>query len=117
MVPEKPLKILTLDGGGLQAISTLLTLDKLLSTVAENSKVPYKKPRPCDVFDTIAGIGAGGWLAILLGRFHSNHTFSLSRFLKLAVLSFPSCVSSSRFLILEENIVLIPCSGYHHMLI
>jgi hypothetical protein len=68
---DKPLKILTLDGGGLQAIGTLLILDKLLTIVAEQNSAPVK-PRPCDVFDTIGGIGAGGWLAILLGRFHMD---------------------------------------------
>lgn len=68
--PEKPLKILTIDGGGLQGISTLLILDKLLGAIARNNGVPYRKLRPCDVFDVIAGIiGPGGWLALLLGRF------------------------------------------------
>ena len=28
---------------------------------------PPRKPKPCEVFDTIGGIGAGAWLAILLG--------------------------------------------------
>lgn len=59
--PFKPLKILTLDGGGLQAISTLLILNKVLETIAKQNGVPeHEKPRPCDVFDTIAGIGTGG---------------------------------------------------------
>ena len=83
MMPEKPLKILTIDGGGLQAISTLLILDKLLDTIAKTNKVTHRKPRPCDVFDTIAGIGAGGWLAILLGRFHMDITTCLSEWYKI----------------------------------
>ena len=72
----KPLRILTLDGGGLQAVSTLLILNKVLEKIAkENGDDPeHRKPRPCDVFDTIAGIGAGGWLAILLGRFRMDIT-------------------------------------------
>lgn len=82
-MPEKPLKILTIDGGGLQAISSLLILDKLLDTIAKTNKVPHRKPRPCDVFDTIAGIGAGGWLAILLGRFHMDITTCLSEWYKI----------------------------------
>lgn len=77
-VAQKPLKILTIDGGGLQAISTLLILDELLSAIAKNNGVQQRKPRPCDVFDTIAGIGAGGWLALLLGRFHMDITSCLS---------------------------------------
>ncbi|XMA15056.1 hypothetical protein WAI453_007847 [Rhynchosporium graminicola] len=81
--PEKPLKILTIDGGGLQAISTLLILDELLDSIAKTNEVPHRKPRPCDVFDTIAGIGAGGWLAILLGRFHMDITTCLSEWYKI----------------------------------
>jgi hypothetical protein len=83
MMPEKPLKILTIDGGGLQAISSLLILDKLLDSIAKTNKVPHRKPRPCDVFDTIAGIGAGGWLAILLGRFHMDIITCLSEWYKI----------------------------------
>jgi Patatin-like phospholipase len=81
--PSKPLKILTIDGGGLQAISSLLILDELLSTIAKNNGVHQRKPRPCDVFDTIAGIGAGGWLAILLGRFHMDITACLTEWYKI----------------------------------
>lgn len=79
----KPLKILTLDGGGLQAISTLIILDKLLDTIAQQNGVPGHKPRPCDIFDTIAGIGAGGWLAIFLGRFRMDITSCLTEWYKL----------------------------------
>ena len=78
----RPLKILTLDGGGLQAISTLLILDKLLDTIKENNQAPTK-PRPCDVFDVIAGIGAGGWLALLLGRFRLDIKACLTEWYKL----------------------------------
>src|SRR5208282_5074613 len=80
---SKPLKILTIDGGGLQAISTLLILDELLSAIAKNNGEEQRKPRPCDVFDTIAGIGAGGWLALLLGRFHMDITSCLSEWYKI----------------------------------
>jgi len=51
--PSKPLKILTINGGGLQAISTLLILDELLGAIAKTNGVRQRKPRPCDVFDTI----------------------------------------------------------------
>ena len=80
--PDKPLKILTLDGCGLQAISQLLILDKLLSTIQSENGAPTK-PRPCDVFDTIGGIGAGGWLALLLGRFHLDVTSCLTEWYNL----------------------------------
>jgi hypothetical protein len=73
---SRPLRILTIDGGGLQAKSTLLILDELLNTIAKDNGV--RKPRPCDVFDVIAGIGSGGWLALLLGRFHMDITACMS---------------------------------------
>jgi hypothetical protein len=79
----KPLKILTIDGGGLRGISTLIILDELLDAIAENSGITDRKPRPCDVFDTIAGIGAGGWLALMLGRFRMDITACLSEWYKI----------------------------------
>ena len=81
--PAKSLKILTIDGGGLQGISTLLILDKLLETIARNNGVPDCKPRPCDVFDVIAGIGPGGWLALLLGRFQMDVSACLAEWYNL----------------------------------
>ena len=80
---RKPLKILTIDGGGLQAVSTLLILNQLLESIAIQNGVPDRKPRPCDVFDTIAGIGAGGWLAILLGRFRMDVASCLHEWYKI----------------------------------
>ena len=77
--PSRPLTILTLDGGDLHAISTLLILNRVLEKIAEENGHPgVGKPRPCDVFDVIAGIGVGGWLAILLGRFRLDITTCLS---------------------------------------
>ena len=81
--PTKPLKILTIDGGGLQGISTLLILDKLLDAIARNNQVHDSKPRPCEVFDVIAGIGAGGWLALLLGRFQMDVSAALAEWYNL----------------------------------
>jgi hypothetical protein len=75
--PKKPLKILTIgesqlikdfdedvlneflaDGYGLQGISTLLILDKLIDSIAKRNNT--SRPRPCDIFDVITGIGTGG---------------------------------------------------------
>ena len=79
----KPLRILTLDGGGLQAVSTILILSKVLDRIAAENGTPDDKPRPCDVFDVIAGIGTGGWLAILLGRFRMDLSACLTEWYKL----------------------------------
>ena len=61
-----------------------MILNKVLEKIAKENGVPeHQKPRPCDVFDTIAGIGAGGWLAILLGRFRMDITSCLSEWYNL----------------------------------
>ena len=81
--PPKPLKILTIDGGGLQGISTLLILEELLRAIARNNGCATSKPRPCDVFDVITGIGPGGWLALLLGRFQMDIPSALAEWYNL----------------------------------
>ena len=68
----KALNVLVLGGGGLQTDLTLPILSELLRAVAKQKGISYSKIRPCDVFDTIIGIGTGGWLAILLGRFRMD---------------------------------------------
>ena len=81
--PLKPLRILTIDGAGLQGIATLTILDNLLKKVAQIDGVPTGHRRPCDVFDVIAGIGSGGWLALLLGRFHLTISAALAEWQKI----------------------------------
>ena len=70
--PKAPLRILTIDGGGLSGSTTLMILDDLLKTIARESQIPENELRPCDVFDVITGTGTGGWLALLLGRFQMS---------------------------------------------
>lgn len=77
----EPFRILTLSGEGFKATSTLLELDGYLNNIAKKSG--SRKPRPCDVFDCIAGIGVGGWLAILLGRFRMDITSCLCEWYKI----------------------------------
>ena len=47
-------------------------LNELLDAIAREEGRPGAKFRPCEVFDVIAGIGVGGWLALLLGRFQMD---------------------------------------------
>ena len=85
------MRILTIDGAGLQGVSTLLILNEVLEAIAKQNGI--RKPRPCDVFDTIAGIGAGGWLAILLGRFRMDITSCLCEWYKIMDRIAPQSVS------------------------
>ena len=81
--PNKPLNILTIDGGRLEASSALTILSKLLDMIARYNGVSDSKPRPCDVFDVIAGVGSGGWLALFLGRFQMDVEAALTEWYDL----------------------------------
>ncbi|KAI9811135.1 MAG: hypothetical protein M1827_005586 [Pycnora praestabilis] len=67
-----PLRILSLDGGGVRGYSMLILLQELMyRTYVEIEGKPPKRdqiPKPCDHFDLIAGTGTGGLIAIMLGR-------------------------------------------------
>ena len=58
---EKPLRVLSLDGGGVRGLASLQLLEAVMEKAA-----PGKKP--CEVFDMIGGTSTGGLIAIMLGR-------------------------------------------------
>ncbi|KAI9781121.1 MAG: hypothetical protein M1816_002479 [Peltula sp. TS41687] len=67
-----PLRVLSLDGGGVRGYSMLILLQELMyrTFVEIEGKAPRRDqiPKPCDHFDLIAGTGTGGLIAIMLGR-------------------------------------------------
>ncbi|PLN77120.1 FabD/lysophospholipase-like protein [Aspergillus taichungensis] len=67
-----PLRILSLDGGGVRGYSMLIILQELMYRVYVEceGKAPRREeiPKPCDYFDLIAGTGTGGLIALMLGR-------------------------------------------------
>ncbi|KAK5151185.1 hypothetical protein LTS14_009355 [Recurvomyces mirabilis] len=67
-----PLRILSLDGGGIRGYSMLIILQELMhrTFVEIEGRAPkrHEIPKPCDYFDLIAGTGTGGLIAIMLGR-------------------------------------------------
>lgn len=60
-------RILTLDGGGVRGLSSLLILQKLMKEV-EDLKKDGNVALPCKYFDLICGTSTGGLIAIMLGR-------------------------------------------------
>jgi len=68
-----PLRILTLDGGGVRGLSEVLILKYLMARLKYiqektlNIKVD-QLPEPWKYFDLICGTSTGGLLAIMLGR-------------------------------------------------
>ncbi|KAL1972818.1 hypothetical protein VTN31DRAFT_6360 [Thermomyces dupontii] len=67
MASEKPLRILSLDGGGIQGLSSLLILENIMEKIRDAKGLDHV-PRPCEHFDLIGGTSTGGIIAIMLGR-------------------------------------------------
>ncbi|KAI1105369.1 FabD/lysophospholipase-like protein [Jackrogersella minutella] len=67
-----PLRILSLDGGGVRGYSMFIIIQELmLRTYVEiEGRAPRRDqiPKPCDHFDLIVGTGTGGLIALMLGR-------------------------------------------------
>ncbi|KAM6481780.1 FabD/lysophospholipase-like protein [Trichoderma sp. SZMC 28011] len=67
-----PLRILSLDGGGVRGYSMLIIIQELMhrAFVDIEGRAPrrHEIPKPCDHFDLIVGTGTGGLIAIMLGR-------------------------------------------------
>ncbi|KAF8535216.1 acyl transferase/acyl hydrolase/lysophospholipase [Trichophaea hybrida] len=68
---RRPLRLLSLDGGGVRGISSLVILKHLMSRLVEDGVVT-SNTLPCEYFDMIAGTSTGGIIAILLGRFRMS---------------------------------------------
>jgi patatin-like phospholipase/acyl hydrolase len=73
MDQQNPLRILSLDGGGIRGISSLYILKELMAQIERDRLATIQPPpaaflRPCDVFDLICGTSTGGLIALMLGR-------------------------------------------------
>jgi len=64
---SSPIRLLSLDGGGVKGLAILLILKRIMRTVQRHENLPTM-PRPCDYFDLIGGTSTGGLIAIMLGR-------------------------------------------------
>jgi len=60
-------RILSLDGGGVRGLSSLLILREIMEEIRRQTKAA-KAPLPCEYFDLIGGTSTGGLIAIMLGR-------------------------------------------------
>ncbi|KAI6782682.1 Phospholipase A I-like protein [Emericellopsis cladophorae] len=67
-----PLRVLSLDGGGVRGYSMLIIIQELMhrTFVEIEGRAPrrHEIPKPCDHFDLIVGTGTGGLIALMLGR-------------------------------------------------
>src|SRR5579859_1132657 len=60
-------RILSLDGGGIRGLSSLLILKEIMEEVRRQTKAE-ETPRPCEYFDLMGGTSTGGLIVIMLGR-------------------------------------------------
>jgi len=65
-------RILSLDGGGVRGLSSLLILREIMEDLEQRTGAP-KTPRPCEFFDMIGGTSTGGLIAIMLGLLGMVH--------------------------------------------
>ncbi|KAH8823784.1 hypothetical protein DL96DRAFT_237050 [Flagelloscypha sp. PMI_526] len=88
-INSRPICVLTLDGGipGTTESSQLVIVKQLVYNLqfrlGEEDGGEHTKPRPCDVFDYIAGSGMGGVFAILFDSFEYHVEQALEFYCKL----------------------------------
>ncbi|KFA75735.1 hypothetical protein S40288_04987 [Stachybotrys chartarum IBT 40288] len=67
MMEPGPLRVLSLDGGGIRGLSSLRILEEIMHRIQEELQLE-EIPRPCEFFDLIGGTSTGGIIALMLGR-------------------------------------------------
>ncbi|KAH0544765.1 hypothetical protein FGG08_001132 [Glutinoglossum americanum] len=66
--PQRPLRLLSLDGGGIRGLSSLYILKQIMTQLEAQLGEAVSTPiLPCDCFDLIAGTSTGGLIAVMLG--------------------------------------------------
>ncbi|KAL2890567.1 Vegetative incompatibility protein HET-E-1 [Ceratocystis lukuohia] len=84
-----PVWLLSLDGGGVCGLSSLLILENIMECIQKSESLS-EVPRPCDRFDLIGGTGTGGYdiayliIAIMLGRLKMSIDQSITEYKSLA---------------------------------
>ncbi|KAI1298371.1 acyl transferase/acyl hydrolase/lysophospholipase [Xylaria venustula] len=63
----RPLRVLSLDGGGIRGKSSLLILENIMETI-QKTKNLESVPRPCEYFDIIGVTRTEGIIAMMIGR-------------------------------------------------
>ncbi|KAK0707393.1 acyl transferase/acyl hydrolase/lysophospholipase [Lasiosphaeris hirsuta] len=79
---KAPLRVLSLDGGGVRGIAALMLLDTVMKK-AHPGKKPY------EVFDIIGGTSTGGFIAVMLGRMKMDITECIKYYNKFMKVVFP----------------------------
>lgn len=127
--------VLSVDGGGIRGYSSLVILQVLMRKVEElerayqpaaNSSIysstlgplddevcaaptPDDRPRseywPCHYFDYIAGVGTGGIIAMLLGRYRMNVGEAMEKYRDICALVVERQLASANVCTAETSLV------------
>ncbi|GKZ84917.1 hypothetical protein AnigIFM56816_010477 [Aspergillus niger] len=102
---EGGVRILTLDGGGVRGLSSLLILKAIMERIQIIKNLP-RLPRVSEYFDLVAGTSTGGLIAIMLVRLEMdvNHAIDSYRYLSGQIFKrtgwyFPGKVTIKRSLV------------------
>ncbi|KAK3329565.1 hypothetical protein B0H66DRAFT_526949 [Apodospora peruviana] len=74
-----PYNLLSLDGGGVRGVSTLVILHRIMEKIQKKEELP-ELPKPCEYFHLIGGTSTGGLIAILLGRLRMSTTEAMAEY-------------------------------------
>src|SRR5262245_12248070 len=76
-------RILSLDGGGVRGLSSLLILKNFMEEIGRQAGHD-STPLPCEYFDLIGGTSTGGLIAIMLGRLRMSVGECIANYLELS---------------------------------
>ena len=74
-------RILSLDGGGVRSLSSILILREIMEEIGRQIQAD-RTPLPCEYFDLIGGTCTGGLIAIMLGRLRMVWFLSMRNYLR-----------------------------------
>ncbi|QRW02518.1 patatin-like phospholipase protein [Ceratobasidium sp. AG-Ba] len=88
---QRPLRILSFDGGGVRGVSSLLILKEIMFRLNLKRKdQTLRDLEPWEAFDMICGTSTGGLIAIMLGRLHMPVEKAIEAYAALAKYVFGS---------------------------
>ncbi|KAG8754097.1 hypothetical protein FRC11_006868 [Ceratobasidium sp. 423] len=76
------LNLLSLDGGGITGLSSLLIVKGIMTRLQAKDQLP-NMPKPCEYFDMISGTGTGGISAVMLGRLRMGIDDAITTYVRL----------------------------------
>ncbi|KAI0973461.1 acyl transferase/acyl hydrolase/lysophospholipase [Xylaria arbuscula] len=85
--PVRSPRILSLDGGGIRGLSSLIILEEIMRQVSKARNMKNIM-RPCDYFHLIGGTSTGGIIAIMLGRLEMTVDACIKAYKRVAAQAF-----------------------------